>query len=124
MALHLVDFIKQETIHALASSWAQSNLCLMGLTFSYKNLNMVAINFSPLQNLKWLIIKKKHIIEHLTKVVFGVLSSGYNGFQNNTCPATEETLDIKGHIIQKPTAIITSLVRLCKWNCAYICLLV
>ena len=42
----------------------------MGLTFVKKDLNMAAIQFLSLQNLKCLKIKTKHI-GHLPKSVFG-----------------------------------------------------
>ena len=44
---------------------------------------MAAINFSPLQNLKWLQIKYNYT-EHLTKVVFGKFICGNKVFHFKT----------------------------------------
>ena len=58
-----------------------------GLKFSKEDLNMAAINISPLQNLKGL-SKKYNYSEHLTEVVFGKLMCGNKvfPFQNSTYP--------------------------------------
>ena len=47
-----------------------------GLKFSKEDLNMAAINFSPLQNLKWLKIRYKYI-KQPPEVVFWVLLHVY-----------------------------------------------
>ena len=54
-----------------------------GLKFCKEDLNMAAINFSPLQSLKWLKINYNYI-EHLTKVVFGKFVCGNKVFHFKT----------------------------------------
>ena len=58
-----------------------------GLKFCKEDLNMAAINFFPLQNLKGLEIKYNYT-EHLTEVVLGKFVCGNKvfHFQNRTYP--------------------------------------
>ena len=54
MVLDLADFPKQLSPEIAKSVDLNLSLGGSGLKFCKEDLNMAAINFSPLQNLKWL----------------------------------------------------------------------
>ena len=70
--LGLVVFRKNLRLILSLAKGSTLRLFGSGLKFCKEDLNMAALNFSPLQNLKWLYIKYTYT-EHLTKAVFGSL---------------------------------------------------
>ena len=76
-----------------------------GLKFCKEDLNMAAINFSPLQNLEWLY----NYTGHLTNAVFlnlYVVTRFSISKQQIKCIYVTNSVEKKGHVIHKTTVVI------------------